>query len=194
MKTSSKRILSIFGSIIGLFFAMAVLMNNVIPGYEQMLRLRAEIAGKEAARNHLETLVSRAREYLARRDELGLQVRPIEAALPTSPNIPELIATLNVLAENNQASMSRIAFELEPHRPQPVGAGAAPDPGVSRVIMRANIVALYPNLEAWLRNVESELRLMDIHVFNLRSIPGEQRPGAGALMSADVVLTAYWQQ
>jgi hypothetical protein len=60
--------------------------------------------------------------------------------------------------------------------------------------MRANIVAAYPNLEAWLRSVESELRLMDVHVLNLRSIPGGERPGAGVLMSADVVLTAYWQQ
>jgi hypothetical protein len=194
MKTSSKRILSIFGSIIGLFFAMAVVTNNVIPGYRQMLQLRSEIAEREAARNHLETLVSQAREYLARRDELGLQVRPIEAALPTSPKIPELIATLNVLAANNQVGISRIAFELEPHRPQPVGAGAAPVPRVSRVIMRANIIALYPNLEDWLRSVETELRLMDVQVLNLRSVPGDPRPGAGAFMSADVVLTAYWQQ
>lgn len=192
MKDSTKRILSIFGSLAGLFFALVLFSNNILPGWAGLSALRAEIGEKTAARNQLEVLVEQGRDYLARQAELEAATEPVDAALPAAPKIPELIAALNVLALENQASLGELRFELERYRPQP--GVAAVGPNVSRVIVRASVTAPYSALKAWLRGVESELRLMDVQLLNLQSLAGEDQPAANTPLSAEVMLVSYWQQ
>jgi Tfp pilus assembly protein PilO len=196
MKASTKRILSIFGSLAGLFAVLVLLTNNILPGWRRVAALRKEIDEKQAVRERLEKLISQARLYLSRQEELESQARLINSSLPSSPNIPELIAVLNTLAVSNQVLMARLQFELEPFKEQPGSSAKGEEalPQVSRVVMRTNIVGTYPNIKAWLRSVESELRLLDVHILNLQSTVGEGTPAANTPINVEAALTAYWQQ
>jgi Tfp pilus assembly protein PilO len=192
MKASTKRILSMFASFVGLFYALAAVLNSVMPGWGRLSALRAEIAEKEAARDRLQELVSQARNYLSQQGELERRAQPIDAALPTSPKIPELIAILSTLASKNGSVLSQVRFETSEYNAK---VGAQQDgPAVSKVSVHANVVGTYPNIKAWLRDVEAELRLLDADMLNIQSTVGEQAATAETPMNVEIALTTYWQQ
>ena len=192
MKSSTKRILSMFASLVGFFYALAAVFNSVTPGWGRLSELRLEISEKEAARDQLQELVSKAKTYLSQQGELERRAQPVDAALPTSPELPELIAILSTLASNNDSFLSQVRFETAEYKAQPGTRQVGP--AVSKVFVRANIVGTYPNIKAWLRDIETELRLLDVDTLNIQSIAGEQAATADTPMNVDVVLTAYWQQ
>lgn len=192
MKASTKRILSIFASLVGLFYALTAVFNSVTPGWGRLSTLRQEISEKESARDQLQQLVSQARAYLSQQGELERRAQPVDAALPTTPELPELIAILSTLASKNNSFLSQVRFETAEYKPQ---AGRQTGPAVSKVFVRANIVGTYPNIKAWLRDVEAELRLLDVDTLNIQSTAGEEAPStADTRMNVGVALTAYWQQ
>lgn len=179
-------------SFAGLFYALAAVVNSVAPGWGRLSALRGELAEKEAARDQLQQLVSQARDYLSRQGELERRAQPVDAALPTAPEIPELIAILSTLASKHNALLSQVQFETSEYKAQ---AGARQTgPAVSRISVRANVVGTYPNIKAWLRDIETELRLLDADTFNIQSTAGEQAANAETPLSVEVALTAYWQQ
>jgi Tfp pilus assembly protein PilO len=190
MRASTKRILSIFLSLVGLFYALLALSNAVIPGFARLSALRTEIAEKSLARNRLEELVTQARDYISRQGELERRAQAIDAALPSRPALPELVAILSALASKNNSFLSQLQFETREYRAE---AGAVSGPAVSKVAIRANIVGTYPNIKAWLRDVETELRLLDVDTFNIQSTAVEQAT-ANTPLSVEVALNAYWQQ
>lgn len=192
MTASTKRILAIFASLIGFFYALTVFLNSIAPGWTRLLELRSKIAEREMARNQLERLVSRARNYLDMEGELELMAQPIDAALPTTPELPELMVILSTITSRNNAVISQVRFEMTPFTPQDRARDTGPS--VSQVNIRANVTGTYPNVKAWLRDIESELRVMRVETIDIRSAVGEGAATPATPMNVDVALTAYWQQ
>lgn len=190
MSASTKRVLSIFGAIAGLFYAFAALLNAVMPAWGRLAAIRADIAEKESARSELEQLVARAQDFLSQAGELERRAAPVDSALPRTPNLPAFVAILGALASENTVTISQLRFELTPYRAEPGRTG----PQVSRVAAQASLIGRYPDVKALLRDVESELRLLDVESIDLQSTAGEAIPTAQTPVSASLRLTAYWQQ
>jgi Tfp pilus assembly protein PilO len=192
MRPSTKRLLSIFGSLVGLFYAVAALFNAVVPAWAHLNEVRADIAEKEAAKAELEQVVAKAQEYLSRAGELERRAAPIDAALPRTPDLASFLAILSAIASQSNVSIDQIHFELMPYREE---AGKGEGPSVSRVTTQLALVGRYPEVKAWLRAVESELRLIDLESIDLRLTEGETAaPTPQTPLFATVRLVTYWQQ
>lgn len=172
-------------------FASVMLLSFVLPGWDRLLALRLELGEREAAREQVEALVEQGQNFLARQDALQDEINRLRSALPVSPQVPELIAALNVLAMENNVTLSDLRFELAPYRPE-AGVAAAELP-VSRVVIRVSAGASYGQLKSWLRGVESELRLMHVNVLNLRPVLGGVEARDNMPISAEITMVAYWQ-
>lgn len=194
MKPSTKRILSIFGSLASIFAAFIILSNNVLPAWNQVTSLRIGINERVAARDRLQGLVDQARDYIGREDELNRRVQPIDAALPTSPQIPELIATLDALATRSDVVLSRLSFQQEPPAAATEQGENARERGVSRVSISTGVVGTYSDLRVWLRSVERELRLLDVEALSLSPLAAGERVTEDMPINVSVTLVAYWQE
>ncbi len=191
MTASTKRILAIFLSLIGIFYIFVAFFNFIIPGWARMSNLRAEISEKRAALEQLQGLVLKAKEYLANRDELERRMRLIETALPLGPRIPELVAILNAIASKNGAILAQVRFDTVEYRAEPGTEEAGLT--VSKVLVQANVVGTYPAIKGWLRDIESEFRLIDVNIISMQSTAGEEAARPDTPISVEVGLIAYWQ-
>jgi len=188
MRASSKRLISIFIALILIGATAYVVFNVNAPTWRRVQGLRQEVAEKERVRNQLAELVAKAKEALARFEDLDRQAAPISAALPAKPNLPEVLAILGALATDHDLTLGQVTFEELTSRQLAPTTEEAPKAVPIKVL--TTLSGGYADFKNWLKAAESELRLIDID--NLSIQPLSTRPGE-AVFNFSLGLTVYYQ-
>jgi Tfp pilus assembly protein PilO len=188
MKASTKRIISIFVSLALIGLAAFIVFNLSAPTWRRIQSIKTEIAEKEAVRRQLADLTAKAQELLSRFGDIDRQSQPIVAALPSEPKLPEVLAILGGLAGKNNLSLGQVSFEevigRTPSQTQDARLKAVP------IKVTLNLAGRYTGFKEWLRDVEKELRLIDVQEFSVQSLT--LREGEGTFNFA-VSLVVYYQ-
>jgi hypothetical protein len=192
MRASTKRILAFLVSIIGFFYIVGITFNSIVPTLSRISSLREEISEKKIARDRVNELVSKVRDLISRKDEFSQKAALIDSSLPPSPKIPELAAALYAIASKNNSDISQIKFDVFTLQTQ--STSQSDRPPVSTVTTRLTMIGKYQDVKSAIKDIESEIRLMDLAILNIQSASGEEAPKGEIPVVADLEINSYWQQ
>ncbi len=154
----------------------------VMPKFSAARAARAEVSLAQAdvqkRQGQLATVQRLAADYEVKQNRL----EPVALALPDAPRIPELLANLDVLAKQSglliaSLQITPVAIEVKPNETQ----GALPKR--TQLLRRAENLGVleinvglkgkYPNVKAFLANLEQNQRLMDTDSLNFGLVEAE---------------------
>ncbi|MBI1975178.1 MAG: type 4a pilus biogenesis protein PilO [Parcubacteria group bacterium] len=187
MKASSKRFFALTLAVFFFGFATYLLANVSLSRWAEVNTLRTTQAEHLGVRNQMVELVAKANELFARYADFDQRARPITAALPAEERLAEIAVTVGVLARQHNLLMSRIIFD----QIAAAAGGRERERGeVSQIGLTVGLTGRYESFKGWLKDIESELRLMDVTEFSLQPITEQ---AAEATLDFQVHLRAYWQ-
>lgn len=170
----------------------------ILPKFSALRAAREELAAKRAdvqsRQGQLSTVKQLAADYETKKNRLG----PIDEALPDAPRIPELLANIDALAKQSGLLVSSlqitpVSINVKPGETQ----GALPER--TRLLLSAENLGVleidlglkgkYPNVKAFLANLEQNLRLMDTDNINFGLVEIES-----GLQEYNLQIQTYYQK
>lgn len=170
-----------------LFGYSAYLVFNVSAGiWRDIQKLRQDQVEKLAVGDQLQNLIAKASELLARYTDLDQRSRPISASLPSDPKLAEILAIIGATTQKNNMILSQVTFE-EIRTTEPV---QGPDTAKAKTVKtNVSLMGNYSDFKRWLKDLETELRLIDITEVSFQ--PVSLQAGESTL-SFSMGLLAYW--
>ena len=176
--SSSARVLSMFlFSALIFVAALYVLFGLDMPQWQNVQASRYQVAERQAVRDHLMDLVNQFRQEVAQFANLDAQIALISNTLPSSMNIPELLATMETMTGTNHVSLDQITFTSVSANQVPVTAPATA-PGAPIAPSKTMTVTVsisgsgdYSSVKDFLNALETEQRLIDVSTFTLSPLP-----------------------
>jgi Tfp pilus assembly protein PilO len=196
MKQSTKRLVSSVGALIFIVLAFVVLLNFIQPAYQELSVRRGEVASRERFLAEQEGVVRKV-ESLITTYESGSSVREVVSlALPPEPEIAQVVAQLNGLIVAN--SLIAQGFGITPElvdrsarraerREKRGGLNAGE---IGTVMVRLSVVGTYGDFKRFLKNLETNIRIMDITQLAIRSAGKPNQD----LYVFDMTVAAYYQK
>lgn len=204
MKNSFQVFTSFFFSLLIIFAGVFILFNLAMGEWKKLGEARIQLAERQATIQRLNELILKFREQVALFDDLNQQVASVDSALPSSLKIPEILVSLESIAEQNSVLIKRVAFTVV----EPSVVSQANESGFTNfsatqlrkesepypVSVSLDVSGNYPGAKSFLQGVEEELRLMDVKTFEFTPSGGDagrnQDDSAGSF-NMKLTLDAY---
>lgn len=189
MKASTKRIASIFVSIlllVGLLFFYSVFIR---PEYGAIMEKRAEVASRQALVADYESDLSRIEELTRDYENLAQAQASLTMVIPADENTATAVMQIGGLARANRVAVRALSAQttaLQPSK-QP---GLVRAIGSVRFTLRAQ--AAYEDFRNFLRGIETNMNVMDIEVVKIETLPSLRSLQAGFL-DYTISLTTFYE-
>ncbi|HOF50178.1 MAG TPA: type 4a pilus biogenesis protein PilO [Candidatus Colwellbacteria bacterium] len=186
MASSFKRFLSILGGIALLVAAVFVFTNFIRPEFEGENGVKQLRADRDAAAVVLSRAAAQVEAFanLARQYEDSFQYKDdLDRSLPPDEEIPEVLAQIHGLSAANQVTVASVSFQHPPM--QSNGNSLVSAYGVLRATVRAE--GSYENLKAFIRDIENNMRLMDVSSMNVSA------SGRANIYSLQLIINTYYE-
>jgi len=203
MKNSFQVFSSFFFSLLIILAGVFVLFNLALGEWRKLGEARMQLAERQATVQRLNELIQKFREQVALFDDLNQQVGSIDNALPSSLKIPELLVSLESIAEQNRILIRHVAFTViesgtvsQANEAGFTNFSAAQMKRESEpypISISLDISGNYLGAKSFLKGVEEELRLMDVKNFEFVPTRGDvgQRDESAGSFSMKLTLEAY---
>lgn len=195
MKQSTKRLLSSVLALVFVVAAFVIFFEFIQPAYGDALALRGEERSRSLFLENQRKVIDEVKNLVsAYEGEKDLE-RVVSAVIPLDPELGEAIAQLNGLAIINKIapqSFSVTASVIENVAPPAVG-GEAPATlikPIGTLHLQTRLVGSYGDFKAFLRNLESNIRLFDVKVLTLQPAGKPDQD----LYAYDLTVATYYQQ
>ncbi len=159
MRGSTKRVISVAIAMFLFIGALLVYASFIKPAYVNIKEMRAELAAQETIKNQLKLAVEQIQRLLAEYQDVGLLQETTSAILPTGQALPQAMAQLTGLAENN--ALIAQSFTSQPLVIRP-SADSQLIQGLGVLRFNAYLVGSYESFKSFLRQLETNIRLMDL--------------------------------
>ncbi|MBI5220802.1 MAG: hypothetical protein HY978_03120 [Candidatus Liptonbacteria bacterium] len=175
MKQTTKRFLSMIISLALIVAAFLVLFDLIQPAYGEVQQIRSEQISRENFLAKQRAAVEQVKNLItATRSEQELQ-RVLSLALPTQPDPAGAIAQLDGIAEGNRLALKGLSISLSEQQASGGQADQAQS-GAANSLARPlgsatfqiRFASTYEDMKAFLRGVETNLRLFDVRSINLQ--------------------------
>lgn len=160
---------------LGAYFLLLPKFSAVRAARHELAEQRTEVGLRQGEFGAVHLLTA---DYQAKKNRLG----PIDEALPPAPRIPELLANLDALAKQSglliaSLQVTPLALSTKPGEtegPQSKRAKLLLS-GEQLGVLEVNIglKGKYPNVKAYLANLEQNLRLMDADTLSFGLVEGD---------------------
>lgn len=137
-----------------LLLSLGLILGVVLPQGKLLLSLLEE---RSAAASRLERITAKATklaDLLSQQETLAADLTLVDAALPSSENVPQLMNQVQQIATESGVFLKGLNFGLGAR-----GSTAAPA-GVSKVFLQVEVWGPYSNLKAFLGSLEGASRLV----------------------------------
>ena len=159
MKPAAQRLIGILSSLALVIASLSVYSSLLIPTYTEIQTLRGEgsalrtlLAEEKEAVDAVERLIKQYSSVANLRDSLAV-------TLPGEEEIASIVNQFQGIASTNNILMN--SFSIRPITIQPTGFEEVVKPmGVLR--MSLNVVGDYESLKAYLKAIETNVRIMDV--------------------------------
>ena len=159
MRSSSKRLISI-AIVVILFIGTLIVYGSFIkPAYEDIKAMRAELAAQLMIEEQLKSAAEQIQNLLVEYRDVGLVQETVSAILPVEPFVPQAIAQIIGLAENNALSIQSLTLKQLAIKP-PIDLGLIKGLGTLRFEVR--LIGNYLSLKTFIKQLENNIRLMDL--------------------------------
>ncbi len=183
MKNSLQVFTSFFFSLLIIFAGIFVLFNLAMGEWKKLGEARIQLAERQATTQKLNELILKFREQVVLFDDLNEQVASVGNALPSSLKIPEILVSLESIAQQNSVLIRRVAFTvIEPSTMSNANESGFTNFSATQsrkesepypVSVSLDVSGNYLGAKSFLQGVEEELRLMDVKTFELVPSGGE---------------------
>ena len=183
MKNSLQVFTSFFFSLLIIFAGIFVLFNLAMGECKKLGEARIQLAERQATTQKLNELILKFREQVVLFDDLNEQVASVGNALPSSLKIPEILVSLESIAQQNSVLIRRVAFTvIEPSTMSNANESGFTNFSATQsrkesepypVSVSLDVSGNYLGAKSFLQGVEEELRLMDVKTFELVPSGGE---------------------
>ena len=165
-------IIVLFGASIYIFFSLG--LNE----WDKVQESRTELAEREMVLDHLNELITKFREQLSYSNDINQQISLIDATLPSSMKMSEIVAIVEALAQESNVEIIQMSFTTlsqnqTPETSQPESFMASNNlPQI--ITIELNIKATYSDFKNFISNVEQEQRLTDLQSISMNPITQEE--------------------
>lgn len=147
----------------------------LLPKYRAVKAAREIVTNKQSEVSSRQNILRNLQNLLAEYDVKKETLKPLDESVPAAPKIPELLGNLDQLAKQSGVLIS--SLNISPAQSlatintgQSVGqvkkteAILTHTDGLGIMQIDIQLVGRYPNLSAWLKNLEQNLRLLDAQI------------------------------
>ncbi len=200
MKQSVKRLISSILSLLLVLGAFVVFFNFIQPVYSEVSELKGRVLGQGDLVAREQAVIREVQKLVAVYDQSSALRDSVSAALPQVPDLAGALTQLNGLAGLNHLTAQAYALSVpasvipdearrNPDRP---GSGSLVRP-VNSVIFQIKILGTYEDLKGFLKNLEANIRVMDVRSLNIQPGLGQQSGKTANLFQYDLTVAAYYQ-
>lgn len=192
-------------SLISLAVSLALVFFCITPLWSSIQVLRSEQSEKQEEVDGLEELSARIQQLDQEYQDLGEDANKFFLALPEEEDIPRLLIQFESLAQSNGLLLESIRFSsvqsdqdlrlpyrqlLTEQSGQPQTTGSAFD----KMSVDLQVSGSYEAFKNYLRNLENNVRSMDVYMmdFSTRSGSGEEVLGAMVIFEFNLGVNVYF--
>lgn len=175
MRSSLQVFFSFLFGILIIFAGIYVSFSLDLSQWKKVGEVRLQLAERQAVVRRLNQLIQKFREQLAMFENLDKQIGLIGKALPTSLKIPELLVSLETIAQQNGVELQHISFTVleegtvetggGQHEFSAVGERQKGQPYPILIVIDGN--GNYLGTKKFLQGIENELRLIELKSLEL---------------------------
>lgn len=158
MKETTKQNLSIFLITVLLAGNIYIWFNYIKPRLDSVKKLKQDIEEIKKNINFLKEYQKKAGELVQSYSSLSQEISKIDLALPAETQVAQILAILNDISKNNGIILDFLSCD----------ENTGEDLGF--LTIHTSFTTTYNNLKNWLKEIEKELRLMDVQEISIRSI------------------------
>lgn len=188
MKTTTKRSLSLLGSILFLIAALVIYANFIRSAYIEALALRGTLNAKTNLLTNQKTIIAQVQGLIAQYQGTSKLQDTISLALPNGEEVAPIFQQINAIAKGNGLSIQTFNLNLLALKPAPVKLSFVRNLGTIQVTLK--LFGPYQNIKNFLKGLETNVRVMDL--VDLRI----ENAGSGkneSLHNYTVVFDTYYQ-
>ena len=183
-------IIVLFGASIYIFFSLG--LNE----WDKVQESRTELAEREMVLDYLNELITKFREQLSYSNDINQQISLIEATLPSSMKMSEIVAIVEALAQEANVEISQMSFTtlsqnqtLETSQPE----GLMTSNNLPQIItVELNAKASYSDFKNFISNIEQEQRLIDLQAIDMNSQAQEDSQESSQSFNLRLSLNTYY--
>ncbi len=183
-------IIVLFGASIYIFFSLG--LNE----WDKVQESRTELAEREMVLDYLNELITKFREQLSYSNDINQQISLIEATLPSSMKMSEIVAIVEALAQEANVEISQMSFTtlsqnqtLETSQPE----GLMTSNNLPQIItVELNAKASYSDFKNFISNIEQEQRLIDLQAIDMNSQAQEDSQESSQSFNLTLSLNTYY--
>lgn len=190
MKETTKQSVSILA--ITMIFASAIFVLNkfTLVAFSEYQKNKIEIQEKKEALKQIKNFRQLAEELNNKYNSLGGDFYKIVEAVPSSPNFPSLLATIDTIARSTNVSIKDISFRDVINKKNNSDLYSIAE-------INLNMAGNYADIANFFSETEKELRLMDLISINMKKTKGitniKNKQVVSDFIEINAVLNAYYQ-
>lgn len=188
MKSSTKRVLSLFGTVTLFILTLAAYSLMFAPAYESVNALRGEFLSRQGAFEEQSRIVTKVNELISQYQGTARIEDTVSQTLPRESNSAQIVNQLSALSSASGIGLQQVSMQTQALRP---GSSDPNNPvkAVGVVEVNLRLFGPYDAFKRFLQGIETNVRLMD--AVNWRAETPER--GVQAPMTFNVVINAYYQ-
>jgi hypothetical protein len=191
MKSSTKRIISLFISILALVGTLMFYSNFVEPAYNEIQVKRGQLAGRVDAVKRYQAVAKKINDLLSKYNNVSQIREEVNLILPIEVNIPLALNQFTGLAEMNKLKMQSIDIKPLAVR-QSVRQQSSFVRGIGVVRLSSSLVGDYDSLKNFIKSLETNINLMDLVNLNIGPI-GLGKGNASSTFVYNITVDTYYQ-
>jgi Tfp pilus assembly protein PilO len=193
MKQSSKRLVSILGSLVLVVGALIAFFDLIGPEYGAIAQVKGKIAGENQILTTETQLVANVQSVLAQYQQDAANSNMVDMALPNSENVAGALAQIYGLAQNNGMAIQGISISAPTIQlaATPAGGDGTASPNATNPIgsfsFQVTAIGTYQSFTNFLSGLETNVRLFDAKTVSIAPLTG------GNVMNYTLQVDTYFQ-
>ena len=183
-------IIVLFGASIYIFFSLG--LNE----WDKVQESRKELAEREMVLDYLNELIAKFREQLSYSNDINQQISLIDATLPSSMKMSEIVAIVEALAQEANIEISQMSFTILSQN-QDIETSQTESLMTSNnlpqiITVELDVKANYADLKNFISNIEQEQRLIDLQAIDMNSQAQEDSQESSPNFNLSLSLNTYY--
>ncbi len=183
-------IIVLFGASIYIFFSLG--LNE----WDKVQESRKELAEREMVLDYLNELIAKFREQLSYSNDINQQISLIDATLPSSMKMSEIVAIVEALAQEANIEISQMSFTILSQN-QDIETSQTESLMTSNnlpqiITVELDVKANYADLKNFISNIEQEQRLIDLQAIDMNSQTQEGSEESSPNFNLSLSLNTYY--
>ena len=173
MKTSSRRILFVILSLLLIIAAAMVYSSFISHAYDDVVNLRGQIASQNEVSQKFQITFGQVQKLLADLQTAPDVKKTVSLILPTQRDVGYLVGQVTGLAEANGLTVSLLSTQILPVQP----AQTQVVNSIGKMQADVQVAGSYAGFKSFLRQVQSNILLLDVSDIKIESTPGTVTAG-----------------